>query len=173
MLPHTLELARDPHQTLREVERVLVPEGRVVIVGFNPASLWGLRQRARPPAARRWACGRRSALFLPARGEFIGYRRLRDWLRLLSFEVEAGPLRLLPAAGGVASAGWQRFAWMDRAGDRWWPVFGAVYFVVAVKRVRGMRLVGLVREPAPARQGRAGGGRRRASRRERDGRTMA
>jgi SAM-dependent methyltransferase len=45
LLPHTLELARDPHDTLREVERVLVPEGRVVIVGFNPASLWGLRQQ--------------------------------------------------------------------------------------------------------------------------------
>jgi hypothetical protein len=47
---------------------------------------------------------------------------------------------------------------MERTGDRWWPVFGAVYFVVAVKRVRGMRLVGLIREqrhvpiatPAPA-----------------------
>ena len=46
VLPHSLELARDPHQTLREVERVLVPEGRVVIAGFNPASLWGMRQRA-------------------------------------------------------------------------------------------------------------------------------
>jgi hypothetical protein len=34
---------------------------------------------------------------------------------------------------------------MDRVGDRWWPVLGAVYFLVAVKRVRGMRLVGLVR----------------------------
>jgi hypothetical protein len=41
-----LELARDPHHALREVERVLVPEGRVVISGFNPASLWGLRQSA-------------------------------------------------------------------------------------------------------------------------------
>ena len=40
VLPHTLELARDPHLTLAEVERVLVPEGRVVILGFNPASLW-------------------------------------------------------------------------------------------------------------------------------------
>ena len=38
-----------------------------------------------------------------------------------------------------------RFEWMDRVGDRWWPVFGAVYFVVAVKRVRGMRLVGMVK----------------------------
>ena len=46
----------------------------------------------------------------------------------------------------VGSQKWlSRFAWMDGAGDRWWPVFGAVYFVVAVKRVRGMRLVGLAR----------------------------
>lgn len=35
----------DPHAALREVERVLVPEGRVVISGLNPTSLWGLRQR--------------------------------------------------------------------------------------------------------------------------------
>ena len=35
---------------------------------------------------------------------------------------------------------------MDEQGERWWPVFGAAYFVVAVKRVRGMRLVGLARE---------------------------
>ena len=45
VLPHALELARDPHDTLREVERVLVPEGRLIIVGLNPLSLWGLRQR--------------------------------------------------------------------------------------------------------------------------------
>ena len=45
MLPHALEWSVDPHATLREVERVLVPEGRVVICGLNPTSLWGLRQR--------------------------------------------------------------------------------------------------------------------------------
>ena len=44
-LPHTLELAADPHTTLREVERVLVPEGRVVLSCLNPASLWGLAQK--------------------------------------------------------------------------------------------------------------------------------
>ena len=139
VLPHTLELARDPHLTLREVERVLVPEGRVVICGFNPASLWGLRQRLgrAAPAARR----RQARCSCPA-GEFIGYWRLRDWLRLLSFEVEGGPLRLLPARRCAAEHWLERFAWMDRAGERWWPVFGAVYFLVAVKRVRGMRLVG-------------------------------
>lgn len=144
VLPHALELARDPHHTLREVERVLVPEGRIVIAGFNPASLWGLRQRA-GRVRRGIGFGRDESLYLPSSGEFIGYWRLRDWLRLLGFEVESGrfgcwrpPLHTEP---------WlQRFEWMDRVGDRWWPVLGAVYFLVAVKRVRGMRMIGLARQ---------------------------
>ena len=83
-------------------------------------------------------------LFLPSAGEFLRYRRLRDWLRLLSFEVEDGRFGCYRMP--VASLKWlQRSAWMERVGERWWPVFGAVYFVVAVKRVRGMRLVGMVR----------------------------
>jgi SAM-dependent methyltransferase len=142
VLPHTLELARDAHLTLREVERVLMPEGRLVILGFNPASLWGLRQRL---GRLRRGLGGKAPLFLPRSGEFIGYRRLRDWLRLLSFEVEGGRFGCYRPA--LASERWlERFAWMDRIGDRWWTVFGGVYFLVAVKRVRGMRLVGLVRD---------------------------
>ena len=74
-------------------------------------------------------------------------RRLRDWLRLLSFEVEAG--RFGCYIPPVTSARWvSRFAWMERAGDHWWPVFGALYYIVAVKRVRGMRLVGLIKKEA-------------------------
>ena len=143
VLPHALELARDPHLALREVERVLVPEGRVVIVGFNPTSPWGLRQ-ALGRWRRRLLPGSVRGLYLPEAGEFLSYRRLRDWLRLLSFEVEDGRFGCyrLP----VASMKWLlRLAWMERVGERWWPVFGAAYFVVAVKRVRGMRLVGLAR----------------------------
>jgi SAM-dependent methyltransferase len=149
VLPHTLELARDPHATLAEVERVLMPEGRVVILGFNAASLWGLRQRG---GRLRRMFGGKAPLFLPRPGEFIGYWRLRDWLRLLSFEVEGGRFGAYRPA--LASPRWlERFSWMDGVGDRWWPVFGAVYMVVAVKRLRGMRLVGLVkreRVKAPA-----------------------
>ena len=151
VLPHTLELARDPHRALAEVDRVLRPEGRVAILGFNPASLWGLRQRAGRLA--RWLRLRRDRpLFLPATGELIGYRRLRDWLRLLSFEVEAG--RFGGYGWPVSHERWlSRDSWIERAGDRWWPAFGAVYALVAVKRVRGMRLVGLVRtQPAAAPQ---------------------
>ncbi len=139
LLPHALEFSPDPHATLREVERVLVPEGKVVISGFNAASLWGLRQR-RARLYRRMGFGE---LYLPAHGDFIGYWRARDWLRLLSFEVESGSFGCYrPAVGSDAML--SRFAWMDRVGDRCWPIFGAVYFLVAVKRVRGMRLL----EPA-------------------------
>jgi SAM-dependent methyltransferase len=137
VMPHTLELSDDPHAALREAERVLVPDGRVVISGFNPVSLWGLRQR-RSRWLRRWGLGQP---FLPDPGEFIGYWRLRDWLRLLDFEVESARFGIYRPALNHAS--WlDRFAWMDRAGARWWPIFGAIYFVVAVKRVRGMRLIG-------------------------------
>ena len=71
VLPHALELTRDPHRTLGEVERVLRPEGRVVVLGFNPASLWGLRRRTSSLGPGGFAANT---------GDFIGYRRLRDWL---------------------------------------------------------------------------------------------
>ena len=151
VLPHALELSRDPHLTLREVERVLVPEGRVMILGFNPASMWGLRQRL-GRTRRAVGLGARRTLFLPRAGEFLGYWRLRDWLRLLSFEVEGGRFGCFRPP--YNSSRWlERSAWMESVGERWWPVFGAVYFLVAVKRVRGMRLVGLARHEA--RQARA------------------
>jgi SAM-dependent methyltransferase len=144
VLPHALELARDPHLALREVERVLRPEGRVVIIGFNPTSLWGLRQRL-GHLGERFGGSHSPSLILPRTGEFLGHRRLRDWLHLLSFEIESGGF------GGYRppfrSDKWlSRFDWTERAGERWWPMLGAVYSLTAVKRVRGMRLVGLARK---------------------------
>ena len=141
VLPHALELARDPHDTLREVERVLMPEGRVLILGLNPASLWGLRQRV---GHLRQRLGLPGQLFLPDAGEFIGYWRVRDWLRLLGFEVERA--RFGCWRPPVAAGRWlDRLTWMDPLGARVLPVLGAVYAVEAVKRVRGARLLGLAR----------------------------
>lgn len=144
VMPHTLELAHDPHGALAEVERVLVPEGKVVIVGINPLSLWGLHQ---------WlGWGQRLGVAdgdpaLPAHAaEFLGYRRVRDWLRLLSFGIEGGRFGCWrPLLSTQKSL--DRLAWMDRLGSHWWPVLGGVYGLEAVKRVRGMRLVGLARKP--------------------------
>ncbi|WP_265286153.1 class I SAM-dependent methyltransferase [Verminephrobacter eiseniae] len=136
VLPHTLELSIDPHAALREVERVLVPEGRVVISGMNPTSLWGLRQRR----ARWYRHLGHGTPYLPEVGELIGYWRLRDWLRLLGFEVESTRFGCYRPA--VRSAQWlERFGWMDALGEKWWPILGAAYFLVAVKRVHGMRLL--------------------------------
>jgi SAM-dependent methyltransferase len=130
VLAHALEQSRDPHLALAEVERVLVPEGRLLIFGLNPASLWGLQ----PPWGQE-AC------------QPIAYRRLRDWLRLLSFEVERARFGWFRPP--LARAEWlDRLEWMERMGARWWPVFGAVYAIEAVRRVRGMRLVGLARRQA-------------------------
>ena len=141
ILPHSLELSPDPHATLREAERVLMPEGKLIICGFNPLSLWGFKQK-RSHLYKRLNFG---DLYLPEAGEMIAYRRLRDWLRLLNFDVEPGHFGCYRPA--VRSAGMlQRFAWVDKLGERYWPIFGAVYFVVAVKRVRGMRMISPIKK---------------------------
>ena len=143
VLPHGLEAARDAHRALREVERVLVPEGRLVVVGFNPLSLWGVRHRL-GRAGRGAPGGPPREQAAPRVGGFIGYWRLRDWLRLLGFEVDSG--RFGCYRPPFSSARWlERWAWVEGVGERWWPVLGGVYFLSAVKRVRGMRLVGMPR----------------------------
>jgi len=132
VLPHVLEFADEPHQVLREVERVLIPEGQVIVCGFNPASMWGLRQ----------AGGRLTgAHFLPSNGEFISLPRLKDWLKLLNMEVNRGHFGCY-APPCMTDKWLNRFSFLEKAGDRWWPYLGAVYVVQAIKRVRGMRLIG-------------------------------
>jgi SAM-dependent methyltransferase len=136
VMPHALELTANPHAALREVERVLVPEGRVVICGFNPMSLWGMRQQ-RGHLYRRFGL---EQTFLPKSCEFIGYLRMRDWLRLLGLEIESGEFGCYrPALASEKLLA--RFAWMDRLGARWWPILGAAYCLVAVKRVFSTTLI--------------------------------
>lgn len=142
LLPHTLEQAPDPHRCLREVERVLRPEGRVVILGLNPASLWAVRQNLARVNGR--MLGRPPRLYLPEEGEYIGYWRLRDWLRLLSFEVERAQFGCYRPP--LLSEPWlSRWQWIEKPGGKWWTVLGALYGVIAVKRVHGMRLIDLTR----------------------------
>ena len=132
VLPHQLEFSSAPHQILREADRVLRPEGRLVVVGMNPLSLWGLRQSL---------SSRPFTPFLPPTGQLIGIPRLRDWMKLLSFEIDSGHYGCY--APPCRTQKWlDRMRFLENAGDRWWPICGAVYMVSAVKRVRGMRLIG-------------------------------
>jgi SAM-dependent methyltransferase len=129
VLPHALEFASRPHEILREVDRIMMPEGRLVIVGFNPWSLWGLR------SAVGFSRGE-----VPWNGHFVSLLRVKDWLALLGFDVNAG--RLVGYAPPFDNENVRRrFGFMEPAGDRWWAVGGAVYLLQAIKRVRGMRLL--------------------------------
>jgi len=129
VLPHVLEFSAQPHQVLREVERVLRPEGSVVIVGFNPFSLWGVH---------RHLTGRHEEI--PWDGNYLSLLRIKDWLALLSFDTQSGSFAgYVPP---VATKRWiRRWHFMDKAGDRWWPVCGGVYIIQGIKRVAGMRLL--------------------------------
>jgi len=139
VMPHTLEFTRDPHRLLREAERVLVPEGQLVILGFNSLSLWGARQAFGKMTGRP---------FVPAAHDLIAFTRIKDWIKLLGFELERG--RFGCYRPPLARENWlERFAFMEAAGDRWWPICGAAYMVTAVKRVRGMRLVGQIKAKKP------------------------
>ncbi|MBS0352500.1 MAG: methyltransferase domain-containing protein [Proteobacteria bacterium] len=129
VLPHVLEFAANPHQVLREVERVLVPEGHVVIAGFNPLSLFGMKRLlVRETCAYPW------------HGQYLSLRRIKDWLALLSFEANCQASGCFVPA--MEQEKWiERLAFMDGAGDRWWPIGGGVYIIHAIKRVQGMRLI--------------------------------
>jgi SAM-dependent methyltransferase len=128
VLPHVLEFAEHPHQILREVERALMPEAQVVLAGFNPWSLWGWRRAVH-----------RGEQF-PWRGRFIPLMRVKDWLALLGFEILGGEMTCY--APPFRQQKWlERFRFMETAGERWLPFAGGVYFIQAVKRVRGVRLI--------------------------------
>lgn len=128
VLPHGLEFHPEPHQILREIERVLIPEGQLLILGFNPLSLWGVQRRLQ-----------RSAEF-PWQGDYLSAVRLRDWLKLLGFEVNRGIYGAY--APPVQQESWiKRWHFMENAGSRWWPFAGGVYFLHAIKRVHSMRLI--------------------------------
>ncbi|PRX30255.1 methyltransferase family protein [Paraburkholderia sp. BL18I3N2] len=139
VMPHTLEFTSDPHRLLREAERVLMPEGQLIILGFNSLSLWGARQSVGKMTGRP---------FVPAAVDLIAFTRLKDWIKLLGFDLERG--RFGCYRPPLGSEQWlARYGFMEAAGDRWWPIFGATYMIKAIKRVRGMRLVGPLKVKKP------------------------
>jgi len=126
LLPHILEFEEYPHQVLREVERILIPEGHVVILGFNPISLWG---------GWRWllACFMKQEI-APWCGRFLPLLRIKDWLALLGFEVKSQEtfFHALP----FPNDRFQPYTGLsEKIGERWLKNFGVIYLIVAKKRI--------------------------------------
>jgi SAM-dependent methyltransferase len=76
VIPHLLEFDTHRFQTMREIERVLKPEGLLLMLNFNPWSIWVRYQYLWDKRmADSWG------------GHFISRSRVLDWLKLLNFEV--------------------------------------------------------------------------------------
>lgn len=128
VLPHTLEFADDPHQILREIERAMIPEGRLLITGFNPYSLWGAHCRLSRSDRYPW------------HGHYLSAGRLSDWLKLLGFDVDRGSFGCY--APPLVQQKWlRRWQFAEGLGPRWWRFCGSVYLLQAIKRAPGMHLI--------------------------------
>ncbi len=121
LLPHTLDYSDRPHAILREADRILRSDGHLVVLGFRPGGLWGLR-RLIPGAG-----------MPPGADHLVSDRRLRDWLQLLNMRIQASTGYFfrwpLPTQKGQASPKW------ESRGRRWWPEVSACYLLAAQKRV--------------------------------------
>lgn len=138
---HGLDGAASPHALLREASRVLIPEGHLLILGFNPWSLWGLWRLFRLP----WAT-------LPWLRRPLSPQRLADWLTLLDFEVVGleSACFVPPLTHATIR---RRFAWLEIPGRRYWSQGGAAYALLARKRVSCITPIETRRRgayPAPA-----------------------
>lgn len=133
VLSHVLEFCTDPVAALKEVDRVLIPEGHALILGFNPLSLWGL-----------WSgLGRRQqGPENPLRGaDTCSVPRLRSWLALLGLEMVSvyyhsyrPPLAESPSP--------ERLAFLETWGRRYWRPAGGGYVLLAKKRVSTLTPIG-------------------------------
>jgi SAM-dependent methyltransferase len=129
LLPHRLEFSERPHQTLREAERVIMPDGHLLISGFNPLSTWGMKSSISKLLKRKPS--------YPWHGNFIGLTRVKDWLTLLGFEVMSVNM-------GCNMPPFEQPQWYDRLecwdefSERYCALMGGIYFIVAKKRVLGM-----------------------------------
>lgn len=123
VLNHLLEHIADPHEVLREAYRILIPEGHMVITGFNPISCWG-----------GWHALQKWQKKVPQQGKMLSPNRVKDWLKLLNVQIIGG--RNFCFRPPVAHEGtYQKLAFLEQWGERWWPYWGGAYTLVAVKRV--------------------------------------
>lgn len=123
LLHHSLDVALDPRQVLREAERVLIPEGHLIILGFNPRSLWGARR-----------CLSFRSQEAPWSERFLSVHRVKDWLALLGLEITMINYRFFRLPVGHTGLS-EKFLFLERWGKKCCPILGGVYFMVAKKKV--------------------------------------
>ncbi len=134
IMHHALDFSESPHQVLSEATRVIAPNGYIIIMGFNPFSLWGCVQLCKRPFSRQ-------PIYKP---QYLRAGRVQDWLALLNVK---------PLTTHYAPTGWlgqnmhkamqitERY--VPRLTSYLWPLstwftslalpIGGMYFIVARK----------------------------------------
>jgi SAM-dependent methyltransferase len=116
LLQHTLEQIDDPYALLREVDRVLIRDGRVVVMGFAPLNAWRGQWFGRHKQATS-----QLAVFSPG--------RVVDGLQTLGFEIQQ--------VSFYPEKGWQRWLpWLATP-------FSQGYALIAQKKTSRVKLIGL------------------------------
>ena len=125
ILHHVLEFSNNPHQVLREAQRVLSAGGYLFVVGFNPWSLWALKKA--------FALARKA----PWNGNYLSYGRISDWMRLLDFNLQNTQFGFFkfPASNEQFMASCD---WLEQAGQKYNCFFGGFYVMVARKQILGV-----------------------------------
>ncbi len=122
VMPHIFDFCDDPHGVLREVNQILIPEGCVVITGFNQVSLWGGGRLTRSRYSN-----------APWKGNYYRVGRVQDWLSLLGFDIVGASI--FGYQPPLQSEKWRnKLSFVEKVGTRWWPGLGAVYMIVGKKR---------------------------------------
>ena len=123
--PHILEQMAEPYELLKEIHRVLMPEGRLIISGFNPMSLWGIKRFLSFDIDYPWNT------------KFIPLSKIKEWLPIIGLEMAEGKMGCYVPP--IQQSAWlKKLHTMEKLGDRWWPMLGGFYFLVIQKRVHGM-----------------------------------
>jgi SAM-dependent methyltransferase len=130
-LPHTLEHSADPHLTLRDAARALVPQGRLLISGFNPRGLW-FSPTLLP---------RRRQLGLPDAAQLISLPTLRQLLQAHGLHIERVQYGCWQRLRGGDTPPYPQAARTEIWGQRLLPHWGGCYFVEASKQVLGAHLL--------------------------------
>jgi SAM-dependent methyltransferase len=123
LLSHVLEFTGDPHHVVREANRVLIPNGYLVITGYNPFSLAGLNKLI--PYRRQES---------PWNERFFSSMRVKDWLHLMGYEIQMDKYSLYSSLGSSVSEGKISSYW-SRLASKFIPQLGSIYIIVAKKRM--------------------------------------
>lgn len=115
---HVLDCSAQPHQVLREIERVLVPEGHCILIGFNPFSWHGINTAVK-----------RSTKLASGHSMYSSLR-VREWLQVLGFEV----METVSSRYSLRLSTHNR-SWLGRLGDLYHIATGDVYLIHAQKKV--------------------------------------